>query len=55
MRYRTTMRIVMFYNFVGLALIIVGAIFRFRIKGDLGAENKEKDNKDNKENKVENI
>jgi len=52
MRYRTTMRIVMFYNFVGLALIIVGAIFRFRIKGDLGAENKEKDNK---ENKVENI
>ena len=55
MRYRTTMRIVMFYNFVGLALIIVGAIFRFRIKGDLGAENKEKDNKENKENKVENI
>ena len=48
MRYRTTMRIVMFYNFVGLALIIIGAIFRFRIKGELGSENKEIDNKENK-------
>ena len=52
MRYRTTMRIVMFYNFVGLALIITGAIFRFRIKGELVAENIEKDNK---ENKIEHI
>ena len=57
MRYRTTMRIVMFYNFVGLALIIVGAIFRFRIKGDLEAENKVKNNiEENKEkNKEEHI
>ena len=56
MRYRTTMRIVMFYNFVGLALIIIGAIFRFRIKGELGLENKENDNKENKvENNEEHI
>ena len=52
MRYRTTMRIVMFYNFLGLVLIIIGGIFRFRIKGDLDADNKVKNNKE--ENKEEN-
>ena len=53
MRYRTSMRIVMFYNFVGLLLIIIAAIFRFRIKGDLDIgqknENKEQIKDENKE------
>ena len=40
MRYRTTMRIVMLYNFFGLLLIILAGIVRFRIKGDLGVEKK---------------
>ena len=53
MRYRTTMRIVMFYNFVGLVLIILAGIFRFRIKGDLGAENKEIDKEKDDEEKRE--
>ena len=61
MRYRITMRIIMYYNFVGLLLVILAAIFRFRIKGDLGSqykneieENKEnKENEENKENKEE--
>jgi MFS family permease len=38
MRYKTTMRIVMLYNFFGLLLIILAGIVRFRIKGDLGVE-----------------
>ena len=55
MRYRTTMRIVMLYNFFGLFLIILAGIIRFRIKGDLGDDPKEKDKlegeeKDNEEN-----
>jgi MFS family permease len=41
MRYKTTMRIVMLYNFFGLLLIILAGIVRFRIKGDLGVEQKE--------------
>ena len=53
MRYRTTMRIIMFYNFVGLVLIILAGIFRFRIKGDLGAENKEIDKEKDDEEKRE--
>ena len=40
MRYKTTMRIVMLYNFFGLLLIILAGIVRFRIKGDLGVEKK---------------
>ena len=43
MRYRTSMRYVMLYNFVGLLLIICAAIFRFRIKGDLGVDKKEEE------------
>ena len=59
MRYRTSMRIVMFYNFVGLLLIIIAGIFRFRIKGDLDIgqkdENKQQIKDENKEqNKEEN-
>ena len=50
MRYRTTMKIVMLYNFFGLLLVILAGIVRFRIKGDLGIEQ----NKENKENKEEN-
>ena len=38
MRYRTTMRVTMFYNFFGLLLIILAGIIRFRIKGDLNVE-----------------
>ena len=66
MRYRTTMRVVMFYNFVGLLLVILAGIVRFRIKGDLGVEkpgeekkedkteeNEEDKNKDKEEDKKE--
>ena len=60
MRYRTTMRVVMFYNFFGLLLIILAGIVRFRIKGDLNVDQKkeikEEDKDENKEkNKEENI
>ena len=56
MRYRTTMRVTMFYNFFGLLLIILAAIVRFRIKGDLGKEQKEENIEENEEkNKEENI
>lgn len=41
MRYRTTMRITMLYNFVGLILIVIGSIFRFRLTGDFGSDNKD--------------
>jgi hypothetical protein len=56
MRYRTSMRYVMLYNFVGLLLIICAAIFRFRIKGDLGVDKKEEEKlgENSKENKEEN-
>ena len=46
MRYRTTMRITMFYNFFGLFLIILGIIFIFRLKGEFGSS---KNNKKEKE------
>ncbi len=49
MRYRTTMRIVMLYNFFGLLLIILAGIVRFRIKGDLGVEKKEEGKEETKE------
>ena len=52
MRYRTTMRITMFYNFVGLILISIGSIFRFRLSGELGNPDNNKliNEEDNKEN-----
>ena len=54
MRYRTTIRVTMFYNFFGLLLIILAGIVRFRIKGDLGSEPKEEFIEENKdENKVD--
>ena len=59
MRYRDTMRITMLYNFVGLALITIASILRFRIKGELGSENnnviKEEESKidDKKEKMIE--
>ena len=53
MRYRTTIRVTMFYNFFGLLLIILAGIFRFRIKGDLGSEPKEEFIEENKEDKVD--
>ena len=46
MRYRTTMRITMLYNFVGLILILIGSIFRFRLNGDLDTDNKKLPEKD---------
>ena len=53
MRYRTTMRITMLYNFIGLTLIVIASIFRFKIKGDLdNSGNKEKED-DKKEKMVE--
>ena len=62
MRYRTTIRVTMFYNFFGLLLIILAGIVRFRIKGDLGSEPKEEfieknkdENKVDEENKEEKI
>ena len=48
MRYRTTMRIVMLYNFFGLLMVILAGIVRFRIKGDLGVEKKEEEIKEEK-------
>ena len=49
MRYRTSMKIVMLYNFVGLLLVIIAAIFRFRIKGDLDVGQKEENKEQIKE------
>ena len=53
MRYRTTMRIIMYYNFVGLLLVILAAIFRLKIKGDLGSQYIDVIDNGNKENKEE--
>ena len=53
MRYRTTMRIVMLYNFFGLLLVILAGIVRFRIKGDLGVEPKEEITEETKEGSKE--
>ena len=49
MRYRDTMRITMLYNFVGLTLITIASILRFRIEGELGSS---KNNKVIKEDEV---
>ena len=46
MRYRTTMRITMLYNFFGLALIILASFFRFRLSGELGSTKDEEIIKD---------
>ena len=43
------MRIVMLYNFFGLLIVILAGIVRFRIKGDLGVEQKEEGDEENKE------
>ena len=40
--YRLAMRITMWYNFVGLVLIFIGGILRFRIDGELGSTKDEK-------------
>jgi len=45
MRYRTTLMITMLYNYVGLILIGIASIFRFRIKGELGSEKEEEEDK----------
>ena len=53
MRYRTTMRITMFYNFVGLVLIILGGFFRFKLAGELGStENNQKIKEEDKKEKM---
>ena len=49
MRYRTTMRVVMFYNFFGLLLIILAGIVRFRIKGDLNVDQKKEIKEEDKD------
>ena len=54
MRYRTTMRVTMFYNFFGLLLIILAGIIRFRIKGDLNVEQNKEIKEESNENKGEN-
>lgn len=40
MRYRTTMRITMLYNFVGLILVSIGSFLRFRLSGEFGNSDK---------------
>ena len=40
MRYRTTMRIIMLYNLVGLILIGIASLFRFKLDGELGSSTK---------------
>ena len=42
-KYRKAMIIIMFYNYLGLILIIIAGIFRFRLQGELG-NNEEKYN-----------
>ena len=54
MRYRSTMRVTMFYNFFGLLLIILAGIIRFRIKGDLNVEQNKEIKEESNENKGEN-
>lgn len=55
MRYRTSMRITMFYNFVGLILVIFAGMFRFKLDGELGSSENSKKTKeeDKKENMIE--
>ena len=59
MRYRTTMRITMLYNFVGLTLIIIAGIIRFNLDGDLGSnkanENTKEEDKKEKMLESENV
>ena len=40
MRYRTTMRITMLYNFVGLILVSIGSFLRFQLSGEFGNSDK---------------
>ena len=43
------MRVVMFYNFFGLLLIILAGIVRFRIKGDLNVDQKKEIKEEDKD------
>ena len=49
MRYKTTMRIVMLYNFFGLLMVIFAGIVRFRIKGEFGLQQNEEEKEEKKE------
>ena len=49
MRYRTTLMITMFYNYFGLIMVGIASIFRFRLTGDLGSSENEKDEEDKKQ------
>ena len=40
------MEITMYYNYVGMVLMIIASVLRFRIKGDLGDDKKKEDDKD---------
>ena len=51
-KYRKAMMATMFYNYVGLILIIIAGIFRFKLKGDLG-NYEEKEKEIEKENIIE--
>ena len=56
-KYRTAMMIIMFYNYLGLILIIIAGIFRFRLKGELGnnEENEEKDSQISEKEETDDI
>ena len=49
MRYRTTLMITMFYNYFGLIMVGIASIFRFRLTGDLGSSENEKDEEEKKQ------
>ena len=49
MRYRTTLMITMFYNYFGLIMVSIASIFRFRLTGDLGSSENEKDEEEKKQ------
>ena len=43
---KKAMEITMYYNYVGMVLMIIASVLRFRIKGDLGDDKKKEDDKD---------
>ena len=53
-KYRAAMMVTMYYNYVGLALVIIATIFRFKIKGNLGSDKENEKEKVEKETEKEN-
>ena len=53
MRYRTTMRITMFYSWVAMILVGIAGFLRLRMKGKFGSIEKDEDKKEEENNEEE--